>query len=200
MTDAINEEILDILRERKIDEKLLESQQFEREKERAELLNQLGPQVRADEENCKKLAARRRDIENRLREAEAAAAAARREMCEIDSASSQIGYNAARLRGKVRQLADPRIGASINVLMGFAERARSAFKSKGRSVRLDLMGGRFNVDESNSMEIAEALSLITAAIERLKSLQEQPRPADVAAFIENNEAACRSAVRKLIGI
>lgn len=200
MTDVINDEILDILRERKIDEKLLESQQLEREKERAELLNQLDPQVRADEENNKKLAARRRDVENRLREAEAAAAAARREMCDIESESMRIGFNAERLRGKLRKLADPRIEASINILMGFAGRSRSAFKSKSISVRIGLMGGRSNVDESNSMEIAEALALITAAIERLKNLQEQPRPADVAAFIENNEKACRGAVRKLIGV
>lgn len=71
-------EILEVLRERKLDVKLLESRQQERELERAPLLQRLIQQDQADETSGARCAARTAAAERKRREAEAAAAGARR--------------------------------------------------------------------------------------------------------------------------
>lgn len=200
MTDAIDNEILDILRDRKIDEKLLESRQLEREETRGDLILQLLTVEETDEKQGKQLAARRRAIDKQLREAEASAAAARRERNEIDREAGMLGNRAAKMRGKLRMLADPRIEEALRALRGYADRARYAFKSRTISMRTSVMGDKSDVEESNVIEIGDALATINSAIQQLEILQEQPRGDDLPAVLEEIVSPSRDAVRRLAGL
>jgi hypothetical protein len=197
---ATDKEILDVLRERKLDVKLLESKQLEREGEREPLLTQLIQQDREDESNGARCAARKEIAERKLREAEAAAAAARRELCEVTATWSLIGAAAQRLRGQLRALSDPQIEEGLVALRDLHEKARSAFKSHTRHRRVNLMGDMAAIDVGNSLDIGDALAAIKEATDRLEVLKEQPRPKDVASAIEEIVAPCRNRVRKLVGL
>lgn len=198
--DVLNDELLDILRDRKIDEKLFESRQLDREKERDALLQRLRIEEPDDEKQGKQLALRRTDTMNRLRAAEAAAATARRELCEIDAAWSLVGNQAERVRGELRKLSDPRINDAHRALLGFSDRVRMAFKSGQRLMRSGVMGDKIPVDVGNSIEVGEALATIRAATERLNILQMQTRPADLPAVIEEIISPCRNMARTLVGL
>lgn len=198
--DNIDNEIIDILRERNIDEKLIESRQLDREKERGELFQHLISQTKGDEEKGKRLAERRSNLEEKLRAAIAAANAARTGLNEINGDMSMVGFRAERLRGKLRSLADPRIEQALCTLRGLADRARAGYKNRTQTMRTSLMGDRADVDIGNSMDIVEVLALITTSMRRLEALQEQPRPADLSAVIEKNVAPCLSAVRAIAGL
>lgn len=198
--DEVNNEIIGILRERNIDGKLIESRQLDREKARGELFQQLIIQTKDDEEKGKRLAERRSNLEGKLQAAIAAANAARIGLNEINSDMSMVGFRAERLRGKLRSLADPRIEQALCTLRGLADRARARYKGHTQTMRTTLMGDKTNVNISNSMDVADAFALIKTSMQRLEALQEQPRPADLAAVIEKNVAPCLSAVRAIAGL
>jgi hypothetical protein len=197
---ATDKEILDVLRERKLDVQLLESKQLEREAERAPLLQQLVDQDRVDEINGKRYATRHTATERKLREAEAAAAAARRELCEINAEWSAVGACAQRLRGQLRGLSDSRIEDGLATLRTFGDRTRMAFKSKTRQKRVGIMGDKVDTEVGNNLEIGDTLAAIKEAIDRLEVLKEQPRPSDLPAVIEEIVAPCRDRVRRLVGL
>lgn len=197
---ATDKEILDVLRERKLDVKLLEAKQHERELERAPLLQRLIQQDQVDENSGARCAARTATAERKLREAEAAAAAARRELCGITAEWQQIGQAAQQIRNRLRVLADPRIEDGLVALRELGEKARQAFKSRTRQQRVNLMGDMAAVDVGNSLEIGDALAAIKEATDRLEVLKEQPRPQDLAAVIEEIVKPCRNRVRALVGL
>lgn len=198
--DVLNNELLDILRDRKIDAKLFESRQLDREKERDLLLQRLSIEEPDDEKKGQQLVQRRADTMRKLREAEAAAASARRELCEIDAASSMVGFQAERLRGELRLLSDPRINDALITLSGFSDRVRIAFKGGQKFMRSGAMGDKVSVDVGNSLEVGDALATIRSATERLHILQVQPRPADLPTVIEEIVSPCLNMARSLVGL
>lgn len=195
-----DQEIIDAVRSKGLDEKIRESHQLEREAERGPLLQLLLQVEQGDEQAAWRYAEERSHAERKLREAEAAAAVARRELSKIHAAASMIGHRAERLRGELRKLADPRINDGILVLRDLGERARMAFKSRPISARVNLFNDRAELGISNSLEIAGALATVKESVDRLEVMREQPRPDNLPGVIEEIIEPCRELVRKIVGL
>lgn len=195
-----DKEILDVLRERKLDTKLLELKQLEREAEREPILLQLIQQDQADDVAGSRCVKNLAIAERKLREAEASAAAARREKREIEAEWSHVGGTSQRLRNQLRWLADPRIEYALIDLRGLSERARGAFRQRTRQQRVNLLGDKATLYIGNSLDIGDAMAAIKEASDRLEVLKEQPRPHDLANVIDEIVSPCLERVRKLVGL
>ncbi|GEM_PF-3800769 len=195
-----DDQILSALRDRGLDEKLLEAQQLEREETRGDLIMQLLALEDTDEEQGARFATRRNAAERKLREAEAMAAAARRELAEIAHESSLLGSRAEHLRGKIRALADGRIEDALRTLRTYGDRARASFKSRPMTMRTGNMGDRAVSDVGNATEIGDALVTITAAVQQLEALREQPRPDNLPDVLKEIVSPSQNAVRQLVGL
>ncbi|MFA7399133.1 MAG: hypothetical protein WCZ98_01505 [Sideroxydans sp.] len=196
----LDDEILELLRERNLDEKLLESRQLDREIERNNLIQKLAQQSKDDEEKSRRLAARRMNLEAKLRTARAEAEAASIGLDEIATDQATVGVSAQKLRGKLRSLADPRIEQALCTLRRLVDRARAGYKGRTRLVRKGIMGGTVEKETNNSIEVADAVGQIETAMRSLEDLKEQSRPADLQNQIEKNVAPCLNTVRAIVGL
>jgi hypothetical protein len=194
-------ELIDLLRDRGLDAKLMEERQVEREAEREDLLQRLMAQEAADEAVGNKLNGQETEAKRRLRNAEAAAAEARRELMEMGASRSHIGVTANKLRAKLRCLADPRIERDLRALRALEDKVRGAFSIRTTRTRDNpLKPGRTEVSYSNTIEVGEALAAIKQAVDRLEVLYEQPRPDDLTEFIKGVTRPVYDRVHRLIGI
>ena len=197
----ITQEVVDLLHMHSIPERLAEQVQSEREIERAELLARLADQQARDTEAAARLTPKIPGLEKRVIEAEAEAARARRELCEVRGELSHIGTSAEKLKGKLRRLADPRIDAGQNELRTLADKARNAGRVTVHMARLSPFDAdRKPVEKSNYLEIGDVLASIRAAINELESFKDMARPADLGERINAMIERCRSDVRKVLGV
>ncbi|WP_305073467.1 hypothetical protein [Propionivibrio sp.] len=197
---AVDTEIIDLLKERGLHEKLLDAQQEEREQERADLLQSLMFQEQEDIALSKKLAPIQAELERKVIEAEAAAATARRELCELAAQQGSIGRRAEKLRGQIINLADPRIEEALKELRSMRDKARKSFVSRDGSILGDpLRPGRQSVTYNNSLEVAEVIASLNEVYDQLEGLKSRPVPSDLVAFIEELLDPCRNKVFRLAG-
>lgn len=200
MIDAEIAGLVGLLRDRGLDTQLMEERQIEREGERAELLRRALAQEAEDEVAGDRVKAMEDDASHKLAVAAAGAAAARRLMCEAQHQRSHIGVVANQLRGKLRGLADPRIDDAIRDLREMAEKVRAGFTSRSSWSRDNpFTSGIREIVYSNALESAECLAAINVAVDRLEVVREQPRPADLEAFITEQVEPVRTTVQRLIG-
>jgi hypothetical protein len=200
MIDAEMAGLVELLRDRGLDTQLMEERQLDREEERAELLRRALAQEAEDEAAGVRVKAMEDDASHKLAVAEASAAAARRLMCEAQHRRAHIGVVANQLRGKLRGLADPRIDDAIRGLREMAEKVRAGFTARSSWSRTNpFTAGVREVVYSNALESAECLAAINVAIDRLEVVKDQPRPADLRAFINDQVEPVRPMVQRLIG-
>lgn len=195
-----DQEIVDVLRERGLDQKLIEARQIEREKARDEIFPQLRSVEQDDDALGKKLAVRRAKATMELQAAQAAAAAARRALAAIEADGAAIGIQSQNLRGRLRLLSDPRIDDALRQLGGIHEKARGAFGAREITSRELISGVPVKTTVGNHDEVNEVLAQVTLARHALEALKEQPRPVDLPGAIDAIVGPCLNLARRLVGL
>ncbi len=197
---ALGDEVVDALRKLNIAERFAEEQQLEREAERNAILSRLAEQEAEDEVLGQQLAADAEKIKRRGVEAEGRAAIARRELAELQARQASLGSTAVKLAGKLRRLADPRIGEAQAELGNMFDRVRNAFRVTTRT-RPALKSSQSIIEEfSNGDSIADLLGKIVTARKRLEEMKEEPRPDDLPNALAGIVNPVRDSVRKLLGV
>lgn len=174
--------------------RLKDEAQSEREAERAGLLVRLSALEKSQAEDGAIAEKMRAAAVARIAELEASLAQARKELAATVAPSS---FSIDKLRGKLRRLADPRIGAAIEQLLDLGEKARHAF-SIGTS-RVRRLHGTSTSETSNALPIADVLADIRKTRIELEALAEQERPDDLDAVIAAKLDPIRLEVRRLAG-
>lgn len=174
--------------------RLKDEAQSEREAERAGLLDRLADLEKRQAEDGAQAEETRAATVARIAELEASLATARKDLAAIEAPN---GITLDQLRGKLRRLADPRIGEAIMELSDLFDKARGAFVTG--NFRVKKMLGYSSEATSNALPIADALADIKQARIELETLQEQQRPDDLDAVIAAKINPIRMAVRKLNG-
>lgn len=174
--------------------RLKDEAQSEREAERAGLLAQLSDLEKRQAEDGAKAEETRAATVARIAELEASLDQARKALAAIAAPSS---FTLDKLRGKLRRLADPRIGEAIVELSDLSDKARGAFVTG--SIRVKKMLGYSLSATSNALPIADVLADIRKTQIELEALQEQQRPDDLDAVIAAKLDPIRLEVRRLAG-
>lgn len=189
------QEAVELLSAGGVIERIKEDVQFEREAERAVLLAQL---AKVEQDEAKRAAAVEKvkpDLLKRHAALKAELAATEREIKALDPTPS---FTIEKTRGKLRKLADPRIGQAVNQLRDLESKARAAWRHGTRRVKR-LAGGHSVFTESNALEVADVVAEIRAGMGELEALAEAARPDDLAALLAAKIAQAKQSVGKLGG-
>ncbi|MDP1646078.1 MAG: hypothetical protein Q8L71_11360 [Thiobacillus sp.] len=189
------QEAVQLLSEGGVIDRLKEDAQAEREAQRAELLTLLARVESAEAERVAAVEKVKPDLLKRHAALKAELAAVVRELAALDTHTS---FTIEKTKGKLRKLADPRIGQAINQLHDYAAKARAAFRSGSRRVK-KLSGGYERTTESNAIEVADLVAEIHRAVGELEALQEARRPDNLAALLAEKIDPIKRSVRKLHG-
>lgn len=190
------EEAVQLLSEGGVIDRLKEEAQSEREAERADLLARLAAVEQAEAARAAELAKVRPALLQKITRLEAELQTAKK---ELDALAVPTGHTAEKLRGKLRKLADPRIGMAASQLRDLADRARGAFASVPQRVR-KLSGGHETTFVSNAVQIAEIQASVRSAVCKLEAMQEDARPADLDAVLTELVDPIKLSVQRLLGL
>lgn len=176
--------------------RLKDEAQSEREAERAALLVRLSALEKSQAEDSAKSEKMRAAALARIAELEAGLKKARTDLNLAASAAPNT-ITLDKLRGKLRRLADPRIGVAIMQLSDLSDQARGAFAT--RTGRVRRLGGKSTIEINNALPIADVMADIQRTKLELEALQEQQRPDDLDAVIAAKLETVRVGVRNLRG-
>lgn len=178
--------------------RLKDEAQSEREAERAALLVRLSALEKSQAEDGAKAEKMRAAAVARIAELEASLKKARTDLAALAVAEAPKGFFVDDLRGKLRRLADPRIGEAIMQLSDLSDQARGAFAT--RTGRVRRLGGKSTIEINNALPIADVMADIQRTRLELEALQEQQRPDDLDAVIAAKLDPIRLDVRNLRGV
>lgn len=190
------EEAVQLLSEGGVIDRLKEEAQFEREAERGELLAKLAQVEQAEAARAAELAKVRPALLQKITRLETELQTARN---ELDALNVPTGFTVEKLRGKLRRLADPRIGLAIAYLLDLGDRARHTFVSAPQRVK-KLSGGHETTYVTNGEQIAEVQASVKAAVRKLEAIQEAARPTDLDAVLVELVDPIKLAVQRLHGL
>lgn len=194
------DEILEYMRQKGVIAKIQEERQKERESERAVLFAEVDTLIgRAAEEVPPALEKMRRANEIKASAEEALRAAKIGVMTaeEALAAATHSSYLAERKKGKLAQLADPRIHTALIMLRAYFESYRRKDVSTYSASEKNFMGRKVRVEHNNGDEINVVGNTIKQAMSALEELLYQPRPADLQEIIDAHLSAVDTACRKL---
>lgn len=189
-------EALQLLTDGGVIDRLKSDAQASRETERAGLLATLAQVEQAEAARGAELAKVRPALIAKIAKLEAELKTARR---ELNALAVPTGHTADKIRGKLRKLSDPRIGAAIAQLLDLADKARRAFLSTPVRTK-KLSGGYETVIESNAGRIEAVQQSVRAAVRKLEAVQEAERPADLDAVLVEIVDPIKLAVQRLHGL
>ncbi|OJZ21171.1 MAG: hypothetical protein BGP21_10705 [Thiobacillus sp. 65-29] len=195
MTTNLNEAV-ELLSSGGVLDSLKEAAQDKNEAERAKLLVRLAEFERDETKRTAALANVRPALVQRIAELEAELNATRQELRQIDPGITP--FTGDKLRGKLRRLADPRIGQAITQLRNLAAKARDSFQSTEFTERTFM--GPLKRTSSNALEIADVCASVSEAVLELEGLLEAERPADLDKLLAEKIEPIKLAVQRLHGL
>ncbi|WP_310445923.1 hypothetical protein [Thiobacillus sp.] len=189
------QEAVQLLSEGGVLTRLKDEAQAEKEVQRAGWLVRLAELEKRQAEDGVHFDKKRESLSQQIADLEGKLNAARAELRKLEAPNP---VSIEKLRGKLRRLADPKIGAAIVQLSDLSEKARHKFSSGAHRVRT--FRGVVRETTSNALQIADVMADCRRVQLELEAMQEAARPDDLDAVIAAKIDPIKQAVRKLHGL
>lgn len=194
------DEILEYMRQKGVIAKIQEERQKERETERADLFTEIDTLSRRAAEEVPPALEKMRMASRIKTLAEEALQAAKIGVMSAEqtlAAAAHSSYRAEMSKGKLAQLADPRIHAALIMLRAYFDSYRRKDVVIYTTSEKNFMGRKVRTEYGNDDEVGTVGNTIKQAMSAMEELLYQPRPADMQEIIDAHLSAVDTACRKL---